>query len=468
MNQYHKSRRKHALTTLLAGALLVCATSAVAQIGTVVWQQKYTPVSGYGQSHFYNAGFNTNGSVLVSGFRSEADSGSAVGIRYDAKTGAVIDSPPEWFLFENDYWDYTHDRFYDQHIDSSGNVYFVGMGYPATFNTFSARYNVPNIWKYASNFNNPTSGNPDRPLWRKYHVAAGTPEDNGGQFNGMAVDSSDNIYAVGYFTDMVSTTSDRDWIIDKYDTDGTRAADFPLTLDHDGLHDYANDVATDSEDNFVVVGYVLVDDVTDHFDWVVRKYKSDGTLLWETQYDFAGAHDQAFYVAVDTDDNVIVSGYRINAAPSSDSDWYIVKYAKDGDGNGGATVIWDQSWDDGSSTHGNSYDLALDNGNNIYVIGVQYKDSLVAPVYDDRGRAVLQYRAGQTGELLNMQEFVLDPTVNNRPEVEHDYLRGLFLRGSDLVIVGYTQQDGEYLLQKSKTGRVVMLALPLIFKDSFE
>ena len=92
----------------------------------------------------------------------------------------------------------------------------------------------------------------------------------------------------------------------------------------------------------------------------------------------------------------------------------------------------------------------------------------MAPVYDDRGRAVLQYRAGQTGELLNMQEFVLDPTVNNRPEVEHDYLRGLFLRGSDLVIVGYTQQDGEYLLQKSKTGRVVMLALPLIFKDSFE
>ncbi|MDX2429197.1 MAG: hypothetical protein QNK22_10970 [Xanthomonadales bacterium] len=300
-------------------------------------------------------------------------------------------------------------------------------------------------------------------------MAAGTPADNAGQFNGMAVDSSDNIYAVGYFTDMVSTTSDRDWIIDKYDTDGTRAADFPLTLDLDGLDDYAYDVATDSEDNFVVVGSVFVETDTNHYDWVVRKYQSDGTLLWETQYDFAGAHDQALFVAVDTDDNIIVSGYRRNAAPSSDNDWYIVKYAKDGDGNGGATILWDQFWDDGSSTHGNGYDLALDNNNNIYVIGVQYKDSLVAPVYDDRGRAVLQYRAGQTGELLNMQEFVLDPTDNNRPEVEHDLLRGLFLKGSHLVIVGYTQQDDPtYLLRKSKPGRVVMLALPLIFKDGFE
>ena len=296
-------------------------------------------------------------------------------------------------------------------------------------------------------------------------MAAGTPEDNGGQFNGMAVDSSDNIYAVGYFTDMVSTTSGRDWIIDKYDTDGTRAAGFPLTLDHDGLHDYANDVATDSEDNFVVVGYVLVDDVTDHFDWVVRKYKSDGTLLWETQYDFAGAHDQAFYVAVDTDDNVIVSGYRINAAPSSDSDWYIVKYAKDGDGNGGATVIWDQSWDDGSSRHGVGYDLVLDNRNNIYLIGTQLKDSS-DPVYNDRFRAVLQFRAGQTGELLETQEFVLDKTPNDSAATEHDYLRGLALRGDDLVIVGDTQQDGNYLLNKGKTGRVVMLRI--MFMDGFE
>ena len=374
-------------------------------------------------------------------------------------------APPEWFLFENNDSDYAHDRFYDQHIDSSGNVYFVGMSYPETFNTFSTRYNVPNIWKYASNYNNPPSADPERPLWRKWHVGAGTPEDNGGLFNGMAVDSSDNIYAVGYFTDMVSTTSGRDWIIDKYDTDGTRAAGFPLTLDHDGLHDYANDVATDSEDNFVVVGYVLVDDVTDHFDWVVRKYKSDGTLLWETQYDLAGGHDQAFYVAVDTDDNVIVSGYRINAAPSSDSDWYIVKYAKDGDGNGGATVIWDQSWDDGSSRNGVGYDLVLDNRNNIYVIGTQLKDSS-DPVYNDRFRAVLQFRAGQTGELLETQEFVLDKTPNDSAATEHDYLRGLALRGDDLVIVGDTQQDGNYLLNKGKTGRVVMLRI--MFMNGFE
>ena len=468
MNQHRKSRRKHGLTSLLAVVLLVFATSTVAQIGTVVWQQIYSPVSSYGQGSLYTAGFNTIGSILVNGFRSEADSGTAIGIRYDAETGVVIDSPPEWFLFEYDYWDYAHDRFYDQHIDSSGNVYFVGMGYPATKNTFSARYNVPNIWKYASNYNNPTSGNPDRPLWKQHYVGTGVPEDNSGQFNGMAVDSADNIYAVGYFTDLASAESGRDWIIDKVNSDGTRATGFPKTLDHDGLNDYANDVATDSEDNIVVVGSVSVNDVTGHNDWIVRKYNSDGILLWETQYDFTGGHDAAIFVAIDTDDNVIVSGYRRNAAPSSDNDWYIVKYSKEGDGNGGATVIWDQSWDDGSSTHGNSYDLVLDGSNNIYVIGIQLKDSAVAPVYNDRYRSVLQFRDGQTGELLNMQEFDLDKTPNDRAATEHDYLRGLALRGDDLVIVGYTQQDGLWSLQKSKTGRVVMLHLFLMFKDGFE
>ncbi|MDX2416075.1 MAG: hypothetical protein QNK19_01290 [Xanthomonadales bacterium] len=446
----------------------MCATSAVAEIGTVVWQQKFNPVgSNWNNGFFYSAGFNNNGSILASGFRDEADSGSAIGVRFDAKTGAIIDSPAEWFLFEYTWGDYAHDRFLDQHIDSNGNIYFVGMSYAAGWNNASVRYNVPNIWKYDSNYNNPAAANPDRPLWRKYHVSTGTPVDNAGQFNGMAVDSSDNIYAVGYYTDMVSAASERDWIIDKYDTDGTRVAGFPLTHDHEGLHDYAYDVATDSEDNFVVVGSVLVNADTDHHDWAVRKYEGDGTLLWETQYDFAGSHDQALFVAVDTDDNIIVSGYRRHTAPSSDNDWYIVKYAKDGDGNGGATILWDQSWDDGSSTHGASYGIALLSNNNIYAIGNQLKDSS-DPAYTDRYRPILQYRDGQTGDLLDMQDIVLDPTDNDLPAVEHDFLRRLVLSGEKLLIAGYTQQDGGYSVVKGRTGRMLMLDLFPMFKDGFE
>lgn len=467
MIQHQKPLRINRLTSLLAGGcLLLSVTSAAADVGVELWQQKYNPVgSSWSRGYFYTAGFTSNGSILANGLRSEADSGSAVGVRYDAKTGAVVDSPAEWFLFEYTIYDYAHDRFLDQHIDSSGNVYFVGMGYPASYNTFSARYNVPNIWKFGSDYDNPVSGNPDRPLWKKYHLGSGLPEDNAGQFSGMAADSSDNIYAVGYFTDLVSATSERDWIIDKYDTAGTRAVGFPLTLDKDSLHDYASDVATDSEGNFVVVGSVTVDASVDHYDWVVRKYQSDGILLWETQYDHAGGHDQALYVAIDSADDVIVSGYRRNIDPVDENDWYIVKYAKDGDGNGGVSVLWDQYWDDGGSRHGSGYEMVLDEKGNFYIIGVQQKDGVN---YSDRYRSVLQYRDGQTGNLLRIQDVVLDPTDNNRPDIEHDLLRGLAFQGNELVIVGYTQQDGTYSVTKGITGRVVMVDIGFMFKDGFE
>ena len=465
---------KKRLTLLLTGTCFLLATaSTVGDIGTVKWQQKYNPVSSRWNNGFYwSVGFNTDGSVLASGFRGEADAGSAIGVRYNALTGDVIDTPSEWFLFEYTWSDYTQDRFYDQHIDSNGNIYFVGTSYTASFNSFRPRYDVPNIWKFDSTYANPASGssNPERPLWREFY-APNLPSNNEvnsmGQFFSMAVDSSDNIYAVGWFDDNPVAAANRDWVVDKYDSDGTRAVGFPIIHDNENLHDYAYGVATDSEDNFIVVGSILVDAATDHHDWAVRKYKSDGTLLWETEYDLATGHDQALYVAVDGDDNVIVSGYRRNAPPADDNDWYIVKYAKDGDGLGGATVMWDKSWDDGGSKHGNAYDVVLDSGNNIYVIGVQQKDSL-SPAYSDRYRAILQYRDGQTGTLLNSQDIVLDATENNRPDIENDFLRGLSLRGDHLLIVGYTQQDGGYSVTRGRTGRVVMLHLPPIFKDGFE
>ncbi len=464
------------LTILLTGAcFLMAAAPTVADIGTVMWQQKYNPTSSsWNNGFFWSAGFNTDGSVLASGFRGEADSGSAIGVRYNVLTGAVVDTPPEWFLFEYTWSDYAQDRFYDQHIDSNGNIYFVGTSYTASFNSFRPRYDAPSIWKYDSAYTNPASGssNPERPLWRKYYAPV-LPSNNEvnsmGQFSNMAVDSSDNIYAVGWFDDnpKPDASANRDWIIDKYDSDGARAAGFPIIHDNENLHDYAYGVATDSENNFIVVGSVLVDAATDHHDWAVRKYKSDGTLLWETQYDLANGNDQALYVAVDGDDNIVVSGYRRNATPADDNDWYIVKYTKDGDGLGGATIMWGKSWDDGGSKHGNAYDVVLDSGNNIYVIGVQAKTS-ADPAYTDRYRGVLQYRDGQTGIVLDSQDIVLDATVNNRPDIEHDLLRGLALKGDRLLITGYTQQDGGYSVTRGRTGRVVILHLPPIFKNGFE
>ncbi len=486
MKQHRQRSWKMGLSVLLAGwGLLLSATPGfaepdVAEIGTEIWQQQYHPSSSYNQGYFSAVGFNTDGSVLANGYRSEADSGTAIGIRYNAETGAVLDTMPEWFLFEPTYSDWAHDRFMDQYIDSSGNMYFVGLSYPASWNSRSARYNVPNIWKYSSSYSNTPSEDPDRPLWNNYYVGSGSSAQENGIFEAMAVDSAGNIYAVGYYLNLFSTlnssstASQRDWIIDKFDSDGARVTGFPVSYNKDNLNDYAYDVATDSEDNFVVVGVVLVDADPDHYDWVVRKYASDGSLLWETQNDLSTGNDQALSVVIDDDDNVIVAGYRRNALPAGDNDWYIVKYAKGGDDNGGASIIWEKSWDDGNSKHGEAHEMVLDHKGIIYIIGSQRKDS-VNPAYTDRSRSVLQCRDVHTGELLRMQGFVLDNTFNARQDVEHDVLRGLALKGDalnggQLVMTGYTQQDGDYLLYGRLTGRVLMLELiPFrVYADGFE
>ncbi len=118
--------------------------------------------------------------------------------------------------------------------------------------------------------------------------------------------------------------------------------------------------------------------------------------------------------------------------------------------------------------------MVLDHKGFIYIIGSQRKDS-VNPAYTDRSRSVLQCRDVHTGELLRMQGFVLDNTFNARQDVEHDVLRGLALKGDalnggQLVMTGYTQQDGDYLLSGRLTGRVLMLELiPFrIYIDGFE
>jgi hypothetical protein len=447
--------RKRLALLLVGGSLLTGMTSVIADVGKELWQQKYNPTSSSWNNGFFGSvGFNADGNVLASGWRGEADSDSAIGIRYDAQAGNVLDTPPEWFLFETTYTDYAADRFTDQHIDSNGNIYFVGMSYAAGWNSFSSRYNVPNIWKYDSAYSQF-----DRPLWKNYYTVHGNPTDDNGSYYSMAVDGSDNIIAVGYFNKLSSASSGRDWIIDKYDSDGNRVAGFPISFNKDDLNDYAYAVATDSEDNFVVAGSVLIDATADHHNWVVRKYQGDGTLLWETEYDLANGHDQALGVVIDSNDDVIVSGYRRNASPADDNDWYIVKYAKDGDGSGGAQIIWEQSWDDGNSKHGAAYGLLVDSRDDLYIVGTQQRDS-ADPVYSNRYRPVLQYRDGQTGALLALQNIRLDPTENDRLDIEHDYLTALALgSGNQLVIGGYTIQDGGYTVTRGRTGRVVMLDL---------
>ncbi len=75
----------------------------------------------------------------------------------------------------------------------------------------------------------------------------------------------------------------------------------------DGLDDEARRVAVGSGDAFVVTGIRSV--VGAGHDILTRKYDSDGGLIWERSHGGAdNDHDEAWGVAIDDDDNVVIAG----------------------------------------------------------------------------------------------------------------------------------------------------------------
>ncbi|MCF8055841.1 MAG: InlB B-repeat-containing protein [Desulfocapsa sp.] len=435
-----KQLRKRMLTMLVAGVCTLAAlTTANADIGTEQWNSTYYSPAGWHSGIFWGIGFHPDGSLLASGHRSEPDSSTAVGVRYNTANGAALDSPVEWILYPTTGWgDYTHDRFYGQFIEADGDIYLAGSGR----NDSGLRVTAPALLKYKK-----TVTGTSEMLWEKRYTPNATQH---GGYNGVAVNAAGEVYAAGWFGKDSSSAVGNDWFVHKFDSSGVESTGFPLIFDYMGLDDGIESLAIDSEGNFIVAGYVTVDATVDHRNWFVRKYSADGTqVLWEEDYDHKGLSDSAQFVTLDSEDNVIVSGYINNGtAATADNDWYIVKYTKDGNGSGGATRLWEQSWDIGN-TSGVAYGMVTDSQDNIYIVGAQIN-------VDATSRAHIQYRDGQTGTLLKSQELSHTVTINDNPTAEHDYIRRIALNGGQLVVAGYTH---EAWIHYGQTARVAMLEL---------
>lgn len=131
---------------------------------------------------------------------------------------------------------------------------------------------------------------------------------------------------------------------------------------------YARDVATDSQDNIIVVGDSMVGDFDS--DWVIVKYDFDGNEDWRTDYD-SGGYDITFGVSVDLNDEIIVVGL-------SDSTYLARRYDAEG-------VCLDEMTYDG--VEAKPYDVTTDDECNVIVVG---REGLGDPdyfvvVYDSYG-----------------------------------------------------------------------------------
>jgi uncharacterized delta-60 repeat protein len=189
------------------------------------------------------------------------------------------------------------------------------------------------------------------PLSYRLQTLGGASIDIG---RSVGIDSVNNIYALGYTASTGAGFSD--FLLVKYDSAGIILWQRVLGGFSD---DIGNSVAIDSADNVYALGYT---DSTGAglSDFLLAKYDSSGTLLWQRILGGA-SQDQGLSVAIDSSDNVYVTGYTASTG-AGDDDLLLAKY------NSSGTIQWQRVLGGANAESGNS--VAIDSGNNVYVLGL--------------------------------------------------------------------------------------------------
>jgi len=126
---------------------------------------------------------------------------------------------------------------------------------------------------------------------------------------GVATDSFDNVIVSGYGGNPVSTWAS---IILKYSPDGTKLWEVIDNIEPR----WSYNLAVDSYNNIIVAG-----GNTSH-DWLTKKYDPNGNKIWERAFDFEGGQDEGQALAVDSKNDIVVTGVVF----SSGGKYYTVKY----------------------------------------------------------------------------------------------------------------------------------------------
>jgi hypothetical protein len=120
---------------------------------------------------------------------------------------------------------------------------------------------------------------------------------------GIQVDASGNVYITGYST---SSTQGKDIRTIKYNSSGTLQWNNVINSTING-NDQAYDMEIDASSNIYVVGSIASTN-GNLLDYYTVKYNNSGTKIWDIQTDGSHLNDQATNIALDSLNNIIVTG----------------------------------------------------------------------------------------------------------------------------------------------------------------
>ncbi|QSV44723.1 DUF2341 domain-containing protein [Geobacter benzoatilyticus] len=280
----------------------------------------------------------------------------------------------------------------------------------------------------------------------KLRDAGDTPQAGKQEAMASVVDGDGRLIITGY-RNLAGLTDDDYWTV-KFNADGTVA--WRNAYNRSGGSDQATAIAVDSGNDVIVTGFAWNGS---NFDIYTIKYRgSDGAKLWEHTYNApAGGNDIGTAVAVDSLNNVYVGGYVQNA--SGNEDYAVLKYGVNGP-NPDGTPFWTATWN--GSANGADKLAAIDagqggvavtgqswNGTDFDVLTVKY-DYAGAKLWERRfSTAGANADVGRKVKVDGSGNVVITASVNNGTSV-------------DIYTAKYGAADGAVLWQSTYGGTANM------------
>jgi PKD repeat protein len=250
---------------------------------------------------------------------------------------------------------HNYDTPVDLEIDASGNVYVTSTSYVTGYRYTTIAYDSTGTQ-----------------IW----IAHYPPSGGGFTAVDLEVDLSGNVYITGTGS---GSYGDHEYMTVAYDSSGTQlwatAYDDPNTIS-----DMPVDLEVDSVGNVYVTGNCR--SVWTNYDYTTVAYDSSGTQLWVAKYYNPGNNpDHVTAMAVDSLDNIYVTGYSWNSG--TERDYATVAY--DSSGN----ELWVARYNGPAYGNDIAWDIDVNSMGTIYVTGYSHSTGsfldYVTIAYDSSG-----------------------------------------------------------------------------------
>jgi hypothetical protein len=217
--------------------------------------------------------------------------------------------------------------------------------------------------------------------------------------------------------------------------------------------EYGEDVKMDHSGNICVTGFTTFGE--DRYDMLTLKYNSAGTQQWVRFYNSPdNFNDISYEMAIDNSDNIYITGFSSTGSSSDDDNYATIKYNSDG------VRMWVETFDGKASNQDYANAIAVQ-GNTVVVTGLsrgsdyQYNVATVKYVQSHGLNSPAQRIAAQISEMTELVSWGnLDKVNGNVLNEELEAVREEINRSNKQEVINKLLEYNDLIDGLVRTGKL--------------